>query len=186
MDYMQLLSILTEKLPVNDIPELILEYIGDEIDFSSLPEQTRKNWITESHEEKDGIIGGIFLFNKRHSINDKPALVMFDGCCAWYKNGKLHRDSDLPAVTNAHGESWFKNGILHREGNRPAIIFHNWYSFFKNGIEYEDPVSAFFYAVEQKNFRSALHHHKRLYYKYDINLQDAEFEEMQRRHAMTN
>ena len=42
----------------------------------------------------------------------------------WYKNGKLHRDNDLPAVEQSNGNKyWHKNGKLHRE-NGPAIEYY--------------------------------------------------------------
>ena len=31
----------------------------------------------------------------------------------WYKNGKQHRDNDLPAIIYANGDQkWFKNGLI--------------------------------------------------------------------------
>jgi hypothetical protein len=41
----------------------------------------------------------------------------------WFKNGKLHRDNDLPAIIWASGNlEWYKNGKLHRDNDLPAII----------------------------------------------------------------
>lgn len=41
----------------------------------------------------------------------------------WYKNGKLHRDFDLPAIEFSFGAKvWYQNGEVHRE-NGPAIVF---------------------------------------------------------------
>ena len=77
----------------------------------------------------------------------------------WYKNGKLHRDGDEPAVIlmrnpefdrfNSGDElvvnmeietrKWYKNGKLHRDGDEPAVIHHDgtkeWY---KNGKLHRD------------------------------------------------
>ena len=40
----------------------------------------------------------------------------------WYKNGKLHRDGDLPAIEWANGEKcWYKNGYRHRDNDLPAL-----------------------------------------------------------------
>lgn len=45
-----------------------------------------------------------------------------NGTVEYYKDDKLHRDNDLPAVINADGyKFWYNNGELHRESN-PAIM----------------------------------------------------------------
>ena len=45
-----------------------------------------------------------------------------DGCVAYYKNGRLHRD-DGPAVVWANGrEAYWKNGLLHRDDG-PAVVW---------------------------------------------------------------
>lgn len=42
----------------------------------------------------------------------------------WYKEGKLHRDGDLPAAIWPNGrQQWYKNGEIHREGDKPAVIY---------------------------------------------------------------
>jgi hypothetical protein len=51
---------------------------------------------------------------------------------AWYQNGKLHRDGDMPAVIRTNGEQqWFQNGKRHRDHDLPAIIYtcgtQKWY-----------------------------------------------------------
>lgn len=50
---------------------------------------------------------------------------------SWYKNGKRHRDNDLPAFIryNKNGnilkQTWFRNGNLFRDNNQPTcIIFY--------------------------------------------------------------
>lgn len=40
----------------------------------------------------------------------------------WYKNGKLHRDNDLPAVIDGVNKKWYKYGKLHRDNDLPAVI----------------------------------------------------------------
>lgn len=41
----------------------------------------------------------------------------------WYKNGKLHREGDLPAAEYTSGsKEWYQHGLLHRE-NKPAQIW---------------------------------------------------------------
>jgi len=45
-----------------------------------------------------------------------------NGSKSWYKNGKHHRDEDLPAIEYADGSKyWYKNGLRHRDGDLPAI-----------------------------------------------------------------
>jgi hypothetical protein len=61
-----------------------------------------------------------------------------DGTRYWYKEGKLHRGGDKPAVKDADGyRAWYKDGKLHRDGDRPAVKYPNgtreWY---KDGVKY--------------------------------------------------
>jgi len=54
---------------------------------------------------------------------DIPVFEEFDGYSrfAWFKNGKLHRDSG-PAII-CHGyQAWCKNGEYHRDSG-PAVIY---------------------------------------------------------------
>ena len=66
------------------------------------------------------------------------AIQYADGDRHWYKDGKLHRDGDLPAVEFADGtRQWYKDGLLHRAGDLPAIEYasgaREWY---RNGVAY--------------------------------------------------
>lgn len=45
-----------------------------------------------------------------------------DGATIWYKDDKIHRDGDEPAIITNYNQIWFKNGKRHREGDKPAII----------------------------------------------------------------
>ncbi len=39
----------------------------------------------------------------------------------WYKNGKFHRDNDLPACEYPNGQNeLYKNGMRHRDNDKPA------------------------------------------------------------------
>ncbi len=61
--------------------------------------------------------------NKLHRDDNLPAIEYNNGKKEWYQNGKLHRDNDLPAAEWSNGEQWFyQNGQLHRENGLPAII----------------------------------------------------------------
>jgi hypothetical protein len=53
----------------------------------------------------------------------------------YYKDGKVHRDNDLPAIEYIDGtKCWCQNGFLHRD-NGPAIEYSNgddiWYQHGK-------------------------------------------------------
>ncbi len=63
-------------------------------------------------------------YGRLHSFNDKPAKVLASGETHWYKDGKLHRDGDKPAVVEADKGifRWYKDNKLHRGGDKPAII----------------------------------------------------------------
>jgi hypothetical protein len=55
-----------------------------------------------------------------------------DGCLAWWKNGRLHRGGDLPAVVGEDGyQAWYTRGMRHRDNELPAVIYGNgdkeWY-----------------------------------------------------------
>jgi len=58
----------------------------------------------------------------------------------WFKNGKTHRDGDLPAhiIYNKKGTFhrdliWYQHGKIHREGDLPAI---EWYNDIKGYVYY--------------------------------------------------
>ena len=78
---------------------------------------------------------------KLHRDGDLPAIVWKNGGKEWYKNGKYHRDGDLPAIEYADGDKyWWKNGKLHRDGDLPAIEYAKGKKYkkywYKNGKEY--------------------------------------------------
>lgn len=42
----------------------------------------------------------------------------------WWRNGRLHRDDDLPAVERANGDcEWWVDGKRHRDADRPAVVW---------------------------------------------------------------
>jgi hypothetical protein len=49
----------------------------------------------------------------------------------WFKNGKLHRDNDLPAYIDddRHTQKWYKEGKLHRDNDLPAVIIDSNYYY---------------------------------------------------------
>lgn len=57
-----------------------------------------------------------------HRDGDLPAIIR-DSCMEWFRDGKLHRDGDLPASISVDGHmSWYRDGKLHRDGDLPAIV----------------------------------------------------------------
>ena len=63
---------------------------------------------------------------KLHRDNDLPAENWKNGSQKWYKNGKQHRDNDMPAVISKDGNQyWYKNGKFHRDNDLPAVIYSN-------------------------------------------------------------
>jgi len=77
---------------------------------------------------------------KLHRENDLPALIDFDGTQEWYKNGKLHRESDLPAIITHDGhQGWFINGLRHRENDLPACVDADGsQAWFINGVRHRE------------------------------------------------
>jgi hypothetical protein len=58
-----------------------------------------------------------------HSYEDQPAAVSnVLHTKFWYKNGKRHREGDLPAVQSSTNAEWYKDGKRHREGGLPAVV----------------------------------------------------------------
>jgi len=62
---------------------------------------------------------------------------------AWYRDGKVHREGDLPAVIEGDICEWYKNGVLHREGDNPAVIVvdddgDDYKLWYKNGVLHRD------------------------------------------------
>jgi len=65
---------------------------------------------------------GKFIY---HSFDDEPALIYKDGTKFWYKDGKLHRDNQNPAV-------------IYPVGVYPDSVYpdDSYYEFFKNDERY--------------------------------------------------
>jgi antitoxin component YwqK of YwqJK toxin-antitoxin module len=65
-----------------------------------------------------------FLNGKVHRDNDLPAVENTSGYKGWYKNGEPHRENDLPAIEQSNGyKAWYLNGLRHRENDLPAIKY---------------------------------------------------------------
>lgn len=77
---------------------------------------------------------------KIHRDFDLPAIIDKNGKKAWYQNGNPHRDGDRPAVIAANGieKAWYKNGDLHRDDDKPAIISKGARRWYKRGLSHRD------------------------------------------------
>ena len=63
------------------------------------------------------------VFNRTRHQEDPATLFT---SLRWYKNGKLQRYGDLPAMVDSIGnQSWHSNNELHRDGDQPAKIHAN-------------------------------------------------------------
>jgi len=80
-----------------------------------------------------------FKNGKRHRDNDLPAVIYKNGIQGWYKNGRLHRDNDMPAEIYPNGDLlWYKKGKRHRDNDLPAIISSVSQEWFKKGKRHRD------------------------------------------------
>lgn len=122
-----------------DIPQIIyaeVEAIGKVIDgedISVTDALVVKKLLNGKYEDCEFLNGQITYFRlglnqcwfkdgKYHRDDDLPAVEWADGTRQWYFDGKLHRDCDLPAVECADGtRKWYIDGKLHRDGGLPAI-----------------------------------------------------------------
>lgn len=76
---------------------------------------------------------------KLHRDNDLPALIRHNGNLLWYQNGKLHRDNDEPAVIQSVGSQvWYQNGKKHRDNDLPSVININCSVWYQNGEKHRD------------------------------------------------
>lgn len=56
----------------------------------------------------------------------------------WYREGKLHRDRDLPAIESKNLKIWYQNGLVHRNGDLPAVILNETQGWHKFGKRHRD------------------------------------------------
>jgi hypothetical protein len=102
---------------------------------------TRKNLIASITETR-GDDGTRFWYKdgKLHRAGDKPAVVLSNGTRFWYKDGKQHRAGDKPAVVLSNGDRfWYKDGKQHRAGDLPAVEGANGTRFwYKEGELHRD------------------------------------------------
>jgi len=79
------------------------------------------NGITQTFDEYGNEIWN--KDGKHHRDNDLPAVIYHNGSKVWYRNGLVHRDNDKPAVLWYDGSAyWYQDGVNTRSGGKPAII----------------------------------------------------------------
>jgi len=82
----------------------------------------------------------VWLKNGRiHRDSDQPAVVS-DAFILYVRDGLIHRDGDQPAFVSVHGDkAWYANGVRHRDNDLPAIINScGWQSWHMNGKYHRD------------------------------------------------
>jgi len=93
-----------------------------------------------SYTEKVDFLGTkrYYKDGKLHRDGDEPAVITSSGSKYYYKNGELRRDGDEPAVIQSNGyKEYWKNGKLHRDGDEPAVIWSDGtVDYYKNGVKY--------------------------------------------------
>lgn len=79
-----------------------------------------------------------------HSVNDLPShTIVYDGVRTyerWHQYGILHRDGDKPAEIDHDGTcTYYKNGQVHRELGLPAVS-RGGHEYFGDNYEYTEKV----------------------------------------------
>lgn len=68
-------------------------------------------------------------------------MVLNDGTIVYMKDGKAHRDGDLPAMESPDGDQhWMRNGYLHRDGDLPAVVdkYDGYIAWYKHSVQTRD------------------------------------------------
>lgn len=149
------------------------------IEFSRYPDEKYINGLIYIHNE---LANGYYFENVKNRGIDvywykdgkihhdtEPAIVYSDGEKQWVKNGNLHRENDLPAVEFGEKcKKWYFNGKLHRITG-PAKIwsrYPNWYSKYEEGIVIEHYINGNHYCDENTpHFEHLSSGHKFWFYK---------------------
>ncbi|RTK96776.1 MAG: hypothetical protein EKK64_03045 [Neisseriaceae bacterium] len=104
----------------------------------------------------------------------------YDAVSSWFKDGKYHRDRDLPAIIYEDGQKlWYKNGKCHRGNNLPAVVFPGGRElFYEEDICYEITE----YSNGSKEYHSTKGLHRRYAPAVIYSNGDVEYWESGRRH----
>ena len=95
-------------------------------------------------------------------MTDSEPTIDFEGTRKWCKDGKLHRDGDLPAKVDKQGNQWwYKDAELHRDGDLPAIVYSYGSKYwYKHGKLHRDvgPASISYYFVADGVYNKFFEH----------------------------
>ena len=77
-----------------------------------------------------------FKDGKLHRDRDLPAIVGWDGDKSWWRHGLCHRDGDLPSSVYADGaQRWTKDAQLHRDIGPAMVSDYHPPRFYEHGVE---------------------------------------------------
>lgn len=131
------------------IPKQLISHIGFEVYCKKIVSEETISWFEQKKIkihlliEKNIRNNGITWRRngKTHRDNDLPAVIADDYRIWWY-NGLVHRDNDLPAFIMGDSDEikeWYQRGELHRDNDLPAYINENgtqkWY---QHGLLHRD------------------------------------------------
>lgn len=78
----------------------------------------------------------------RHSEDDQPSWLWYDGAKGWHRYDLLHRFGGPAKIYYGDGgESWYENGLLHRDYG-PAERIYGIPKFWVHGVQYTDQSAA--------------------------------------------
>jgi hypothetical protein len=130
-----------------DLQYSILEW-PDEICF-----HTKFALIEILGEIKHNINSHYSLTNKLRIIKILDVTELFDmisdgetktlcGDIFYFKNKRLHRTDDKPAILRANGDvEWYIEGKRHRSGNKPALMTqYGTEAYYFNGVRQDEPI----------------------------------------------
>ena len=119
------------KLDYRDYPEFMFAIVAAYLPSSEGDDLRRvAGDVVFRHEGK---YGRTYKNGVLHSYNDEPAYYCFF-YQLWYRDGKRHRDGDLPAfISDDNKQIWYKNGIRHRDGDKPAYIYGKYKQWWVSG-----------------------------------------------------
>lgn len=82
------------------------------------------------------------LVERRVTTYSKSDRMLFSEMTMWITNGKVHRDSDLPAIE--WGDlgilrEWLVDNKLHRDNDQPAVEYSKYYKYwYKHGLRHRE------------------------------------------------
>jgi hypothetical protein len=113
----EVLQILT-TFQMNYEMENFMELIKTEVNTLTYDHNIKAKDITPDNWQK-----GIFNELVIHNMKNNEYIIMTQTCdCFWFKDGKLHRPNDLPAIHRSNGiQEWYKYNLRHRDNWQPAF-----------------------------------------------------------------